>query len=94
MEKLSSSALRETAGTTVADNKVQRGMSRDELLALPVSVDLVTAGRAVGMGRTLAYDLAKRGQFPVRVLKLGNAYRVPRADLLRYLGEIDGGAVA
>ena len=64
-------------------------MTRAELLALPVSVDLLNAARALGMGRTLAYDLAKRGEFPVRVLRLGNSYRVPRADLLRYLGEVD-----
>lgn len=62
-------------------------MTRAELLALPVSVDVVIAGRACGMGRTLAYDLAKRGEFPIRVLRLGNRYRVARADLLRYLGE-------
>lgn len=70
------------------------GMTRAELLALPVSVDLVCAGRALGMGRTLAYDLAKRGQFPVRVLRLGNKYRVARADLLRQLGEVDDQAKA
>lgn len=67
--------------------KTQSGMTRDALMALPVSVDIVIAGRALGVGRTLAYDMAKRGEFPVRVLKLGNRYRVARADLLRYLGE-------
>ncbi|WBC13450.1 helix-turn-helix domain-containing protein [Micromonospora sp. WMMA1998] len=67
--------------------KTQSGMSRAELLSLPVSVDVVVAGRAIGVGRTLAYDLAKRGEFPVRVLRLGNRYRVARADLLRHLGE-------
>lgn len=72
------------------------GMTRDQLLSLPVSVDLPIAAKAIGMGRTLAYDLAKRDEFPVRVLRLGNRYKVPRADLLRYLGEADvpdGGAV-
>ena len=64
-------------------------MTRDELLALPVSVDIETAGKALGLGRTSTYDLAKRGKFPVRVLRLGNRYRVPRADLLRELGEVD-----
>lgn len=64
-------------------------MTRAELLSLPVSVDLVTAGRALGMGRTLAYELARKGQFPVRLLRLGTSYRVPRAELLRELGEAD-----
>lgn len=72
--------------------KTQEGMTRDELLALPVSFDLMVAARALGMGRTLAYDLAKRGTFPTRVLRLGNKYRVTRADLLRELGEAEGEA--
>lgn len=67
----------------------QTRMTRAELLALPVSFDLMVAARALGIGRTLAYSLAKRGQFPVRVLRLGNRYRVTRADLLRVLGVAD-----
>lgn len=65
-------------------------MTRDELLALPVSFELwPTAARAFGMGRTAAYEAARRSEFPVPVLRLGNRYRVTRADLLRALGEID-----
>jgi hypothetical protein len=61
-------------------------MSMDELLALPVSVDLVTAGRAFGLGRTKAFELAKQGEFPCKVLTVGVRYRVPRSDLLAALG--------
>ncbi|WP_460443879.1 hypothetical protein [Amycolatopsis cihanbeyliensis] len=46
----------------------------------------MTAGRALGLGRTLAYELAKKDEFPCRVLRLGNSYRVVTADLLRVLG--------
>jgi len=67
----------------------QRAMTRAELLALPVSVDLDVTARAIGLGRTRAYEMAKRGEFPVRLLRLGVRYRVARADLLRYLGEAD-----
>jgi hypothetical protein len=74
--------------------KTQNTMTRDELLALPVSFDLMVAARALGVGRTLAYDMAKRDQFPVRVLRLGNRYRVTRADLLRVLGVADDDAAA
>lgn len=64
-----------------------RHMGQVELLNLPVSVELwPTAARAFGMGRTQAYELAKRGEFPTPVLRLGNRYRVNRADLLRALG--------
>ena len=70
---------------------VRTQMTQDELRNLPVSVDLVTAGRALGMGRTTAHEQARRGQFPVRVLRVGVRYRVTRADLLRYLGEEPAG---
>ena len=69
-------------------------MGRNELLALPVSVDLLTAGRALGVGRTTSYDLAKRDAFPTPVLRLGNRYRVNRADLLRVLGVVEDGVPA
>lgn len=64
-----------------------RGMTRAELLALPVAVDLATAGRALGLGRTKAHELVRSGEFPCVVLRLGKAYRVPTADLLAALGE-------
>ncbi len=61
-------------------------MTVDELRALPVTVSLMTAARALGCGRSLAYDLARRDQFPCRVLRVGTRYLVPTADLLRTLG--------
>lgn len=61
-------------------------LSTEELLALPVSVDLPTAGRAWGLGRTKAHDLARRGEFPCRVMRIGHTYRVTKAELFRSLG--------
>lgn len=61
-------------------------LTTEEVLALPVSIDLVTAGRCFGMGRTKAHELARKGEFPCKVLRLGVQYRVMRADLLRVLG--------
>jgi hypothetical protein len=63
-----------------------KGMTRDELLALPAAVDLDTGNRALGLGRSKGYELAKRGQYPCKVLRLGKAYRVVTADLLNLLG--------
>lgn len=63
-----------------------KGMSREELLTLPVAVDLDTSNRALGLGRSKGYELAKRGEYPCKVLRLGNAYRVVTADLLDLLG--------
>jgi hypothetical protein len=61
-------------------------MSVAQLLALPPAVDLPTAGRAWGLGRTKSHELARSGEFPCPVLRLGHTYRVTRADLLRSLG--------
>src|ERR1700722_16275361 len=57
-----------------------------ELLALPVSVDLTTAARAFGLGRSRAFELARDGQFPCRVLHVGTKYRVPRSAIFEALG--------
>ena len=61
-------------------------MTRAELIALPAVIDVTTAARALGLGRSTAYDLARRGKFPCRVLHIGSSYRVPSAELLRVLG--------
>ncbi|MBY8866646.1 hypothetical protein ACIRFH_13740 [Streptomyces sp. NPDC093586] len=68
------------------DSKGLKGMSREEVLALPVAVDLDTSNRALGLGRSKGYELAKRGAYPCKVLRLGNAYRVVTADLWELLG--------
>jgi hypothetical protein len=64
-------------------------MTRAELLALPVTVDVATAARALGLGRSTGYELARRAAFPCRVLRVGCSYRVPTADLLRVLGVVN-----
>jgi hypothetical protein len=61
-------------------------MSKAELLALPATVDLETANRALGLGRSKGYDLARREQYPCRVLRLGSTYRVVTAELQALLG--------
>jgi predicted DNA-binding transcriptional regulator AlpA len=58
----------------------------DEVLALPAVVDVPTAGRAYGISERHAYELARRGEFPVPVRRLGRLSRVRRADLLEDLG--------
>ena len=63
-----------------------KGLTLTELLALPLMVDVSTAARALGLSRSTAYELARRGEFPCRVLHVGSSYRVPTAELLRVLG--------
>ena len=50
------------------------------------TVDLMTAARALGLGRTKAYDLARRDEFPCRVIRIGDTYRIPTPGLLELLG--------
>jgi hypothetical protein len=56
-----------------------------QLRSGPPTVSLLTAAAAIGIGRTKAYELAKRGEFPVAVRRVGATYRVPVAELLRFL---------
>lgn len=67
------------------------GMTRDDLLALPATVDIPTAAKAIGIGRVQAYELAGKGEFPCKVLKLGSRYKVITSELLKLLG-VDGNA--
>jgi hypothetical protein len=64
---------------------VRRGLTLAELGDLPAVTDLVTAGRALGLGRTKAYELARAGQFPCPVLRAGTTWLVPTAGLLTVL---------
>lgn len=60
-------------------------MTREELLSLPTTTTTETAARALGLGRTRAYQLAKQGCFPCRVIHVGVSYRVVTSDLQRLL---------
>lgn len=48
-----------------------------EIAALPVMVDLLTAGRVLGIGRTTAYALVRAGEFPCPVVRVGAPTRCP-----------------
>jgi len=55
-------------------------------LRATATVDLMTAARALRLGRTKAYELAKHDQFPCRVIRIGEVYRIPTPGLLELLG--------
>lgn len=78
-----------------------RGLSPDEIRALPASVDLATAGLAFGFGRTKSFELARSGDFPVRVIVVGRRadgtpvkFRVPRSAIIETLGIEDPAGAA
>ena len=62
-------------------------MTRDELDALPTVLDVATAARVLGIGRSLAYDLVRRGDWPTPVLHVGKLIKIRSAPLLALLSE-------
>jgi predicted DNA-binding transcriptional regulator AlpA len=64
-----------------------RPLTQDEVLALPVMLDLVPdAVAALGVSRDTGYSLARTGDFPVPVVTVGRRLKVRRTDLLAFLG--------
>ena len=61
-------------------------MTHEELAALPTTTTIETAARALGLGRTRAYQLAREDRFPCKVTRIGASYRVVTVDLRRLLG--------
>jgi hypothetical protein len=61
-------------------------LSFEQLRDLPTTIDLMTAARALRIGRTKAYELARTDQFPCRIIRVGTGYVVPTASLLELLG--------
>lgn len=57
-----------------------------EAFDLPLTVDLRTAARAIGVCPGTAYKLIRLGAFPCPVLRVGRRYRIATAELLRALG--------
>ncbi|MGV9380037.1 helix-turn-helix domain-containing protein [Nonomuraea sp. NPDC003707] len=58
-----------------------------EIQQLPAVVDVVTAGRALELGRTTTYQLARDGHLPCRIIRVGKRYLVPTTALLALLGD-------
>ncbi|MER6007967.1 helix-turn-helix domain-containing protein [Nonomuraea angiospora] len=52
----------------------------------PLVIGVVEAGRMLGMGRTKAYRLARAGQFPCPILRIGGRYTVPLRGVHALLG--------
>lgn len=61
-------------------------VNRDEVAALPAVLDVPTAAALLGVGRSVAYELVRTGQWPTPVLRLGKLIRIPSAPLLTLLG--------
>ncbi len=60
-------------------------MTRDQLAALPPVLDVPTAAKVLGIGRSLAYQLVRQGQWPTTVLHVGKLIKIPTEPLVRLL---------
>jgi hypothetical protein len=58
----------------------------DRIHGLGATTDLRTAGAIFGLSKNTTYDLLRRGEFPVPVLRVGARYRVPVPAILAVLG--------
>jgi hypothetical protein len=56
-----------------------------DISALGPTTDVRTACRHIGISGSYGYELVKRGEFPCRVIKAGNRFRVVTASLLELL---------
>ncbi len=61
-------------------------LTATEVRALPAVVDVVTAAQALGIGRTVAYELVRTGHFPTPVLRVGRQIKIPTSYLVDLLG--------
>lgn len=61
-------------------------MIEEELRALPVLLTVPQAAHVLGVGRTVAYQLVRRGEWPTPVIRVGAQIRIPRMPLLDLLG--------
>jgi predicted DNA-binding transcriptional regulator AlpA len=70
----------------IASDHDARVWTIEAVRGLGATTDVETAGAILGIGRTKAYELAKNGQFPTRVLRIGRRYLVPIPAILALLG--------
>ena len=62
--------------------RASRQMTVERVHDLPPVVDVATAAAILGIGRTVAYELIRVGEWPTPVLRLGKLIRIPTAPLL------------
>jgi excisionase family DNA binding protein len=62
----------------------QSSASQIDLTAC-ATISLAQAAQVLGIHRSTAWDLYRRGEFPIPVLKIGNRLRVTKAHLEDFL---------
>jgi hypothetical protein len=62
-----------------------RRWTAEQIRALGATTDLRTAARIFGLSSNTAYELARRGHFPVPLIRAGRQYRVSVTAILAVL---------
>lgn len=52
----------------------------------PPTVSIPTAAKLLGIGTSTAYEAARNGTFPTKVIRVGSRYVVPTKPLLNSIG--------
>jgi hypothetical protein len=55
-------------------------MTRDELQALPSILNVPTAEKVLGIGRSLGYELVHTGEWRTPVVRVGKLIKIPPHD--------------
>jgi excisionase family DNA binding protein len=57
----------------------------DPLASLPPVIDLMRAAALLGLGRTTAYKLVRRNEWPTPIIRIGRLIKIPTAPLRELL---------
>ena len=72
--------------TRAAQKPGRKVPSIEEIRTGPPMLEVPPVAAVFGISKSYFYELIKRGEAPVRVVKVGSRYRVPRTALLELLG--------
>jgi predicted DNA-binding transcriptional regulator AlpA len=63
----------------------QGQITLDEVRAWPPTVDVDEASRALGISKGHIYNSIKRGQFPIKIIRIGSRTKIVTASLITFL---------
>jgi hypothetical protein len=68
--------------------------TREKIKALGMTCGVETAAEIIGIGRTVAYRMARENEWPTPIRKIGGRYLITVQGLLDYLDETERGGQA
>ncbi|WP_187280763.1 hypothetical protein [Microbispora sp. CSR-4] len=71
--------------TQRSDDELVINWTREAIEALGPTTNVETAASVIGVSPWLVYELIRRGEWPVRALRLGRVIKIPTNDLIQWL---------